>query len=275
MDTQLAGSIGDRLGAGIQQGVAAFAAGIERKRAKEEEKRKNEAALGTLKKFGARIPALKDLSDEDWKAGMEGMGGPSGVTQLAMQIDQAEQQQKLMAARTKEIEAQQKEQEVVKASLPEVLAQSAAGATETGEWDFDPQKFISGMTAKGVSPDTALKYAQVFARNPGAAVQFIQNPQTGQAYAQLGQTLIREPDKTETARKEGDTVMDEALGREIIWATQPYNRIDKKTGQPIYQLRMDPQTGDRVLTKNPAVWGPAGAPGKVTIPENLFGNVNF
>jgi len=70
----------------------------------------------------------------------------------------------------------------------------------------------------------------------------------------------------ERSLKAGDIVVDPALGREIQWAPQPYDRIDLQTGEPLYVLAYDEETGNKVLTKNPNVWPKTAQPGVGTEP---------
>lgn len=276
MDTRLAGSIGDRFGAGLQQGVQAFAAGIEKKRAKEEKKRQDEQALQFVKSMAPRLGL--DPSDEDTlKAGIEGMGGGAEVLRFGAMLQQHEQQAKQQAIALREAEAAERDQMALSKALPGVLRGSMTASEDGAAPRFDVESFSEGLIDAGVRPQTALAWAERFARNPEAAVEFIQNPNTGQNYAVRGNTLLREPAAQEGGRKAGDLVPHPALGRDVVWAERPQDIIDSKTGEALYLLKQDPVTGVRTLQKNPKVWPDAAQEqtGKVEIPPNLFGGVNW
>lgn len=91
MDTRLAGSIGDRIGAGLQQAAQGFVAGIERKRMKDEQKKKDEQALYFMQKLAPDL-GLDPNDTETLKAGIDGMGGASQAIAAYSQIQQLKQQ---------------------------------------------------------------------------------------------------------------------------------------------------------------------------------------
>lgn len=92
MDTRLAGSIGDRFAAGLQQAAEGFAAGIERKKLKDEQKKKDDQALLFMQRVAPQL-GLDPNDTETLKAGIEGMGGADRALQVASQIKQIQQQQ--------------------------------------------------------------------------------------------------------------------------------------------------------------------------------------
>lgn len=173
-------------------------------------------------------------------------------------------------------QARAKDEEALAVALPQVIAAGMAPADETGSGRFDPNTTVKNLVDYGVRPQTALKYAEFFDKNPNQAVQFLENPETGVPYARLGNTLIREPEPSEKGRKAGDVVRDDALGREVVWSPNPANIIDRKTGEPLYLRVMNPEHQNQlVLMKNPKVWGEDADPGKIEIPDVLFKGLKY
>jgi hypothetical protein len=274
MDTRLAGSIGERLGAGIQQGVQAFMAGVEQKRMKDEKKQQDEAALQFAIK-AAPMLGLDPADHESLKAGIKGMGGGSQFLKFA-------QEAQYMKAQTDRMQAAEKSRMAAVKAFEET-ADGLWGATDTGagggELDFenfDIKKFAIKAKRYGADEEDIAGFANIVEDRKAEAPNFFTDPNTGATVSVLGksQVLLGKPGDDKEPKK-GDTVHFKPLGKDIIWNGSATNSLDAETGEPLYVVEVDPVTTARKYVKNPLVWGPAAGDGGVEIPDNLFGNVNF
>lgn len=157
MDTRLAGSVGDRLGAGIQQGVQAFMAGVEQKRMKDEKKAQDDAALQFAVK-AAPMLGLDPNDTESLKAGIKGMGGGAQFLKFAQDAQSEAVRNQYTQALTQQLQTKMLEDAATKGKLSDIWAASKT-ATEDGNSKVDFESFMVGASDAGISPERAAAFA--------------------------------------------------------------------------------------------------------------------